>query len=179
MRMPDVMEDVVIDSQSRVVTCDLCQGVGKISGKTVNKVVDPICPECHGDGTVRINGDKDARTLAFETVGLKRTGMGVNIMNVNNPQHSSMPTMEEQIASVDKVFDADFTDVTEKETEHGTSGNGADQVRQEDRGSGGEAGGSGESVALVRDTSVTNNRQDGSGFFDPLPTKPDPTDYSA
>jgi hypothetical protein len=130
--MPDIMEDVAVDSKSKMVTCDKCQGKGKLEGQVVNNLKDPICPECHGDGTVRIQGDKDARLLAFETVGLRKSGAvvtNVNMMNFNK----GVPSMEDQISSLDKVFDVDAMEVEdEQHTDDGPTGDAAGPQRSEE-----------------------------------------------
>lgn len=119
--LPEIMEDVAIDSKSRIVLCNRCQGEGKLYGETLNRMEDPICPDCHGDGKVRLLGDKDARNLTFETVGLKKTGgINVNVAQVNNP--GGVPSLEEQVANVDKVFDAEFTIMEEDDDHHGEEG---------------------------------------------------------
>jgi hypothetical protein len=64
LRVPNVMEDVAIDSLSRVKTCAECSGRGQIG--------DQICPKCSGDGTIRVCGDAAARRLLFEIMGLLR-----------------------------------------------------------------------------------------------------------
>ena len=168
--IPDVMEDVAIDSKSKVVVCNVCQGDGKLHDKEVNRKRNPICPECHGDGVIRLLGDKDARLLAFETVGLKK-GMGItNIVNVDN-RHGT-PSMEDQIADVEKVFDAEYMDLTPKlEAENETAGNGAD--RNEAGPKGPEVPGGGTGIQGTGETeppepkSLFNNDEIGD----------DPTDY--
>jgi hypothetical protein len=59
--LPQVMEDVAIDSLSRVETCAMCSGRGKVDSH--------LCPKCCGDGTIRICGDAAARRLFFEIMG--------------------------------------------------------------------------------------------------------------
>lgn len=172
VHMPSVMEDVAIDSKSKMVTCNVCQGVGKLRGKEVNMKHDPICPECHGDGVVRLLGDKDARLLAFETVGLKKGAGITNIVNVDNRQGA--PSMEDQIADVDKIFDVEYTDLTPKlEEEHGTGesdnhGNeaGPERPAATDTGSGADG---------VADASASINAN--KSLFDNDEISDDPTDY--
>ena len=161
--MPDIMEDVAIDSKSRTVTCDMCQGKGVLHDKKVNNIDKPICPECHGDGSVRLMGDKDARLLAFETVGLKKGG-GIGQVNVLNVNKGGVPSMEDQIASIDKVFDAEYETVTEKGAGNGATGNGVDGSQAAVEGVEPESGGTGVQGETFSDDSVDS----------PL----DPTDYS-
>jgi hypothetical protein len=168
--MPDLMEDVAVDGKSKVVTCDLCQGKGRLTGQEVNKIKDPICPSCHGDGSIRINGDKDARLLAFETVGLRKSG-GINNVNVMN-FNKGVPSMEDQISNIDNVFDIPRDDIKEEVIDEGTISNnnpGNETGPGIIEGTGKDLGTQAESAHA--DLS-TPNRQD-------TDYKPDPTDYSS
>jgi len=144
--LPDIMEDVAIDSKSRIVVCDKCQGKGQIFGATINGVADPVCPECHGEGTIRLLGDKSARDLAFETVGLKKTGgINVNVAQVNNTP--KLPSLEDQISSVEDVFDAEYSTLSGEETDGNYREEGVPQITEkadDDREDGGEVAAAGE-----------------------------------
>jgi len=59
--LPQVMEDVAIDSLSRVETCAMCFGRGQVDSR--------LCHKCSGAGTIRICGDAAARKLFFEIIG--------------------------------------------------------------------------------------------------------------
>jgi hypothetical protein len=125
--LPDIMEDVAVDSKSRTVVCHMCQGEGKLHDSMVNKVKGARCPECHGDGTVRLLGDKDARNLAFETVGLRKSGGGINVnVQQNNNNSRGVPSMEDQITDIDKIFDAEYStnrgEETDSNDDHGEAG---------------------------------------------------------
>ncbi len=62
---PQVMEDVAVDAKSRIVACVKCQGLGVI-GEAGNQP----CPDCFGEGKIRVAGDSESRKLMFETMGL-------------------------------------------------------------------------------------------------------------
>ena len=160
--MPDIMEDVAIDSRSRIVICDQCQGEGKLIGQTTNRIQDPICPACHGDGKLRLGGDKDARLLAFETVGLKKGSVGqVNVLNVNK----NVPSIEDQIANIDQIFEADYQEVNDEPANNATVGDASGTQRiTEQSPSTGESPRNEYSSVKPEDDSYT---------------KPDPTDYSS
>lgn len=64
--VPQVMEDVAVDSKSRLVVCQVCQG----------KAGEEICGICEGTGKVREVGDKAAREILFESLGLIRKPRG-------------------------------------------------------------------------------------------------------
>ncbi len=61
-RAPKIMEDVAEDARSRMETCKGCQGRGVVNTKR--------CPQCEGEGRVRVAGDYRARKLMFEALGL-------------------------------------------------------------------------------------------------------------
>lgn len=100
--MPQVMEDTAEDAKAHVHTCTRCDGLGKLEGETINKRVNPVCPECHGDGKIRVIGDKDARALVFESAGLKKAPQGTQV-NVNV---GSGPSFDETIANAENALDA-------------------------------------------------------------------------
>jgi hypothetical protein len=66
--LPQVMEDVATDAQSRQGVCPRCQGTKELPPQTANGKPRK-CPECKGTGEVRVSGDKHARDLVFETAG--------------------------------------------------------------------------------------------------------------
>jgi hypothetical protein len=99
--MPQVMEDTAEDAKTRVVPCETCDGTGKLTREIFNRQVGSICGECHGDGTVRIVGDKDARNLVFESAGLRKSGLSVmQSVTVNAP-----PSLEDSIKGLEAAFD--------------------------------------------------------------------------
>jgi hypothetical protein len=71
--VPRVLEDVAIDAESRDEVCPRCDGEKVVIND--NNVSRP-CPVCENTGKVRVPGDRAARDLVFESVGLtgKRGG---------------------------------------------------------------------------------------------------------
>ncbi len=59
---PEVMANVAEDARSRMETCKGCQGKGMIDTRR--------CPQCEGEGQVRVPGSHRARKLLFEALGL-------------------------------------------------------------------------------------------------------------
>lgn len=110
--MPDLMDDVMVDSRSRMTVCPKCAGEGALHEK-INENENPICPICNGEGEIRTIGDKDARNTVFEGVGLKRTGgiqVNQNVLSVTQ----GLPTLEDDLADMEKVFDAEVVNVLEE-----------------------------------------------------------------
>lgn len=65
--LPKVMEDVSIDAESKMVVCPRCDGELLVKN---SEDKPKVCPECDGAGKIRQVGDKHARDLVFESVGL-------------------------------------------------------------------------------------------------------------
>lgn len=97
--LPQVMEDVAVDALSKQWTCPACNGEGRIeqpegaNGQGKGGVRD-ICRMCRGDGVIREIGDKHARDLVFESVGLKgqKGPLIAQQINVNE-----LPTLEDTL----------------------------------------------------------------------------------
>lgn len=174
--MPDIMEDVAIDSKSRVVKCDMCQGKGRIADRVVNKMKNATCPECHGDGVVRINGDKDARNLAFETVGLRKAGGVSQQVNVQ-VNSGGVPSLEDQMASADKIFDIEYTSEGASNGPNGRESN--DRENEKNAEPAGSDGGTAAQVAQLPPASTSEPAaKDDYSWAEP-PETSDPTDYSS
>ena len=62
---PKVMEDVAVDAQSRIVNCIKCNALG-----VIGEAEDQPCPDCFGEGKIRVAGDSESRKLMFETMGM-------------------------------------------------------------------------------------------------------------
>jgi len=63
--LPDIMEDMAIDSLSRNVTCHGCDGSGRVP---VDSDHDAVCADCGGSGVLRILGDAASRKLLMQVV---------------------------------------------------------------------------------------------------------------
>jgi len=78
--IPQVMEDVGEDAKSKSEPCMRCDAWGYVKLREDEHLIEEqpawvpegnrICPQCHGRKEVRVPGDKLARELAFEAVGL-------------------------------------------------------------------------------------------------------------
>ena len=126
--VPQVMEDVAIDSKSKEVTCPNCEGAKVIAHTEV--VEDPDtkkkvvlqklddeglpmwkkCLVCDGAGTIRQVGDADSRKLLFET--LKLTGQRGPLVAIQN-NAAGAGTMEDSVASMRDVLDVKVEEASE------------------------------------------------------------------
>ncbi len=85
-KIPDMMERMVEDADSRDVPCIECEdGREKIrDDRGVPTGETRICRACRGTGTVRLMGDTDRLKLALEITGLITKSKGFQVNNQNN-----------------------------------------------------------------------------------------------
>lgn len=115
-RAPKILEDVARDAESARIPCPQCYGDAVVAGVDG---ADIPCVACFGTGELVRPGDKDARGLIFETMGLTKGG-GLSINNnttvVNNPSaRTALPPMTDFIVSFEradtqKVLEAEIVD---------------------------------------------------------------------
>lgn len=104
--VPRIMEDVALDSKSKRMPCGVCSGTAVVRQPDGR---DVLCMTCDGNGFLTIPGDKDARQLTFETLGVKKGG-GISINMQQNqqtfvggvPLASAMPSMAQFTADLDE-----------------------------------------------------------------------------
>jgi len=77
--LPQVMEDVAVDSKSRTETCPDCAGEGFVKAseereetedQVIIREIHKPCKRCYGRGAVRVMGNRHARDQLFEMAGL-------------------------------------------------------------------------------------------------------------
>jgi hypothetical protein len=64
--LPQILDDVAADSESRDEPCPRCDGIGHVTRQDG----EAPCPVCDGAGRVRVPGDAHGRRLLFEIIGL-------------------------------------------------------------------------------------------------------------
>jgi len=72
-KVPKIMRDVATDAESRLTACSRCDGTGQVNDAIPGSDQEPIvrvCPACEGTRQMRVIGDKAARDLVFESIGL-------------------------------------------------------------------------------------------------------------
>ena len=93
--LPQVMEDTIEAALNKTDPCRRCDGL-----KTVDE--GRICPACNGAGQVLKPGDKDARRLFFELVGM----LGRNRRPVViRPRAPSSPGLERVVTVAEKALE--------------------------------------------------------------------------
>lgn len=81
-RAPKILDDVAADAESIRVPCPGCDQTGEII--TPDGMSIP-CNACYGHGYIVKSGDKDARDLIWDALGMKKGGQNINInMQQNN-----------------------------------------------------------------------------------------------
>ena len=115
--LPDAMEDTAIDALSTYVVCTRCDGTGLITRPVKDEKgnVEPVeatCPACKGSREVRQAGDKGAREMLFESMGvIKRGGGGasatVNMLSIGEGGFEDMMNASQKLVQGSRVEDAD------------------------------------------------------------------------
>lgn len=102
--VPQVLEDVAVDSESKLVPCPMCQG-GKVlfhTDKETGDVIEKPCWSCDGQGKLRKVGDEASRKLMFETLQLTgRKGPLIAQQFVN----AGGQTVEDALDTVSQALD--------------------------------------------------------------------------
>jgi len=68
----EIFEDTAIDAKARVGLCDRCFGEGwaQVEFEGAMMRTDKVCPYCEGTGHRRYPGDRHARSIMFEAMGI-------------------------------------------------------------------------------------------------------------
>jgi len=119
--LPQVMEDTAVDAKSTFILCPRCDGVGTITRSLRSSAtgdftdVEDTCPQCKGAKEIRQVGDKDARSLTLETMGLIKKGGPTTAVQVNVGEASFEDTMISAQKLLQKPRQADITVEAEEE----------------------------------------------------------------
>lgn len=98
--MPKVLEDTAVDARSTTAICENCMGTGDV----IHNDGLVTCPRCSGKGKIRKAGNTEARKLVFEAAGL--TNKKGPAVNVNVGAIGEIPSVEHDMAQIDRVLDA-------------------------------------------------------------------------
>lgn len=108
--LPKMMEDAVIDAQASATPCKVCKGTGQIIHLRKRKKGDATIPyvdcwNCGATGQIRVAGDKDARSLVFESIGLTNRKSPLFNINLNKERPGELPSVESEMGGIDKVLE--------------------------------------------------------------------------
>jgi len=56
-QMPNLMRDIMRHAMDEESQCEICFGVGRVSGRAGGKTLNAVCPRCHGTGKTRVSSD--------------------------------------------------------------------------------------------------------------------------
>lgn len=100
VHVPQVLEDIAIDSKSTEQMCPGCEGIGHIEvesgGKENGKkpeMVEKVCLNCGGSGKIRVVGDLESRKLLFTHLGIQQQKgplVDARTVNVNHNNGESL-----------------------------------------------------------------------------------------
>lgn len=109
--LPQIMEDMAVDSLSKDKQCPICDGTGwmeyekrsLVQDDEQKPVVPEYCKECGGTGLIRISGDTNARKMVMEASGLSAKA-GINV-DARSLTVNGADALEDTLALVKKVRD--------------------------------------------------------------------------
>ncbi len=102
---PKILADTAIDAQSTKGVCMSCRGTGQVTEFAEGPEDEPkegICPDCMGDGTIRVPGHDKSRDLFFKTMGLLKAPPMI-AQQFNFPSAGAVPTVEDEITEASKA----------------------------------------------------------------------------
>lgn len=106
--VPQIIDDVAVDSKSRSAGCMRCDGAGKLPdpAMSVNGEVHLTkdCPDCEGKGVVRVPGDQGSRTLLFEMLGLTGKSKGPLVAQQFNFNGSGVEPLANVVGAIPKLI---------------------------------------------------------------------------
>lgn len=85
-QVPQILTDVAEDAKTHMEFCQKCDGTGVIPDGVVEEGTEAdtrTCPRCAGLGEVKVIGDKAARDLVFESIGLIGKKVPFNAIQMN------------------------------------------------------------------------------------------------
>lgn len=119
-RFPAIAADIGDDARTRFESCPSCLGEGflkQVEGleQLSDAALDnPQCPACKGEGTVRVMGDRHARDMVSNLLGLGSKQGGVTINNLlaqNSNFGGGGERVEDLLSKTAKLIDVKATEV--------------------------------------------------------------------
>lgn len=101
--LPEIMEQVALDSKSTWQKCRTCEGTGEAMEGKGDDARPVVCAKCNGKGQVYVLGDVDRLKLTLEMFQLTGKGGGLNVnLDLRQPPaaNESMSALSESIAPI-------------------------------------------------------------------------------
>lgn len=117
-RFPAIAADIGEDAKSRDEACPVCQGEGSLPvaalGEASDSELDTAkCKACKGSGSIRVMGDKHARDMVANLLGLgQKAGVTINnLLSQNNNFGGGQDRIEDLLAKTAQVINIEAQEV--------------------------------------------------------------------
>lgn len=120
-RFPAIASDIGEDARSKDEPCPSCQGTGSLPAVVLAEASDAEldaaeCRMCKGTGSIRVMGDKHARDLTVNLLGLgQKSGVTINnLLNQNANFGGGESRIEDLLAKTAQVIQIEAKEVTDE-----------------------------------------------------------------
>jgi len=117
-RFPAIAADIGEDARSHDEACTVCQGIGSLPMPALEAAADAElaaagCPACKGSGTMRVMGDKHARDMVANLLGLgQKAGVTINnLLSQNANFGGGQDRIEDLLAKTAQVIQVETREV--------------------------------------------------------------------
>ena len=117
-RFPAIAADIGEDARSRDEACPVCQGTGSLPMPALEAAADAEldaagCRACKGSGTMRVMGDKHARDMVANLLGLgQKAGVTINnLLSQNANFGGGQDRIEDLLAKTAQVIQVEAREV--------------------------------------------------------------------
>ena len=120
-RFPAIAADIGEDARSRDEACPACQGSGSLTLPSLGEASDAdldgaTCASCKGSGTIRVMGDKHARDMVANLLGLgPKAGVTINnLLNQNANFGGGQDRIEDLLSKTAQVIQIEAVEVPDE-----------------------------------------------------------------
>lgn len=117
-RFPAIAADIGEDAKSRDEACPACMGTGAMQGVHIEDASDSEldagqCKACKGSGAIRVMGDKHARDMVANLLGLgQKAGVTINnLLSQNANFGGGQDRIEDLLAKTAQVINVEAQEV--------------------------------------------------------------------
>lgn len=120
-RFPAIAADIGEDARSRDESCPVCQGSGALPSVDLENASDSEldaaqCKACKGSGSIRVMGDKHARDMVANLLGLgQKAGLTINnLLSQNANYGGGQDRIEDLLSKTAQVISVEAREVAEE-----------------------------------------------------------------
>lgn len=95
-RLPEITLKVIEAALGAEISCPKCYGVGMVDKRVKDKLIEAVCPACHGTKVIKQQPDPDRQDRILELVGLLK-GSG-SAISITNQQQNNVAIPTEDVA---------------------------------------------------------------------------------